>query len=232
MGAVRRALACLVVAALPYPLLAQQSCPDPPAIHASSHDLNMFSDQQEVDLGDAMAENLSRPYPVIADEALNSYLQALGQRVVQHLPPNHLNFRFYLIELPEVNAFSIAGGRVYVSRKMVAMAQTDDELAGVIAHELGHIVTHQTGIFMTRRFKEVLNVTQVGDRDDIFKKFHDYLENALRKPPKGGNSEEKEQYVQTRSRFTLWRARDMPHTPTSIFGIAFSRPWKNRQLAD
>src|ERR1700746_4002555 len=142
MGALRRALVCFVVAALPSPLLSQQSCPEPPAIQASSHDLNMFSDQQEVDLGDAMAESLSRPYPVIVDEALNGYLTALGQRGVQHLPPNHLNFRFYLIELPEVNAFSSAGGRIYVSRKMAAMAQSDDELAGVLAHELGHIVTH------------------------------------------------------------------------------------------
>lgn len=217
MGALRRALACFVVAALPSPLLAQ-SCPDPPAIQASSHDLNMFSDQQEVDLGDAMAENLSRRYPVIADEALNGYLTTLGQRVVQHLPPNHLNFRFYLIELPEVNAFSIAGGRVYVSRKMAAMAQSDDELAGVLAHELGHIVTHQTAIFMSRRFKEVLNVTQVSDRDDIFKKFHDYLENALRKPPKGGTSEEKEQYVADQvALYAMARAGYAPHAYVDLW---------------
>ena len=87
--------------------------------------------------------------------------------MVQHLPPTQLKFRFYLMELPEVNAFSIAGGRVYVSRKMVALAKTDDELAGVLAHELGHIVTHQIAIEMTTRLRDVLSVKQVGDRTDV-----------------------------------------------------------------
>jgi WD40 repeat protein len=217
MRPLRWTLASIAIAVLACPLLAQQNCPPPPAIQAVSRDLNMFSDQQEVDLGDAMAENLGRRYPVIDDNALNSYLRALGQRVVQHLPPNNLNFRFYLIDLPEVNAFSIAGGRVYVSRKMVAMAQTDDELAGVLAHELGHIVTHQTAIFMTRRFREVLNVDQGGDRDDIFKKFHEYLENAARKPPRGGD-EEKAQYVADQvALYAMARAGYAPHAYVDLW---------------
>jgi hypothetical protein len=60
---------------------------------------------------------------------------------------------------------------------------------------MGHIVTHQHAILMTRRLKEVLGVTQVGDRADIFDKFQRLLENERRKPshinPEGGE----DQYV-------------------------------------
>ena len=108
----------------------QQECPVPPGIAPLSHDLNMFSDVQEVDLGDAMAEQTSMHTEIIQDEALTAHLQALGDRIVQYLPANNLKFRLYLIELPEANAFSIAGGRVYVARKMIALTQNDDELAG------------------------------------------------------------------------------------------------------
>jgi WD40 repeat protein len=171
----------------------QQACPLPPVLQPLPAGMNMFSDQQEADLGDAMAEHINPGgLKVIENDALTDYLRALGNRLVQHLPPTQMKFRFYLIEFPEANAFSIAGGRIYVSRKMVVMARSEDELAGIIGHELGHIVTHQTAIFMTQRFREVLGVTQVGDRKDIFDKFHQYLENYRRKPSRG-ESEEKEQ---------------------------------------
>jgi len=152
----------------------------------------MFSDQQEADLGDAMAEQIAPRLTIIENDALTMYLRALGNRLVQHLPPSNLNFRFYLVELPEPNAFSIAGGRVYVSRKLIIFAHSEDELAGVLAHELGHIMTHQSAIYMTRRLREVLGITQVGDRTDVFTKYHQYLENYRRKPSKG-ESEQKEQ---------------------------------------
>ena len=200
------------------PALAQRDCPQPPAIQPLSQETNIFSDQQEVDLGDATAESLAQRVRVIDDDKLNSYLRALGERVVQYLPPNHMQFRFYLIELPEVNAFSIAGGRVYVARKMVALAQSDDELAGVLAHELGHIVTHQSAVFMTQRFREVLNVTQVGSRDDVFQKYHQFLENVARKPGRGATSEQKGQMAADQvALYAMARAGYAPHAYVDLW---------------
>src|SRR5882724_3572239 len=145
---------CLNVPASP-----QQNCPLPPSLQSVLPAENIFSDQQEVDLGDAMAEAVALHVNIIQNDELSAHLREVGNRLVQYLPPTKLNFRFYLIDLPQVNAFSIAGGRVYVSRKIVAFAHNDDEIAGVLAHELGHIVTHQSAIEMTRAFREVLNVT-------------------------------------------------------------------------
>lgn len=173
----------------------QQNCPLPPSLQSVLPAENIFSDQQEVDLGDAMSEAVALHVNIIQNDELSAHLREVGNRLVQYLPPTKLNFRFYLIDLPQVNAFSIAGGRVYVSRKIVAFAHNDDELAGVLAHELGHIVTHQSAIEMTRAFREILNVTQVGSRDDVFRKFHQYVENVSRQRHRGRSEEEKHQIV-------------------------------------
>ena len=162
----------LVLLALGAPKSVGQNCPSPPVLQPLPRGLDIFSDEQEADLGDAQAEQIAPRLRIIENDALTDYLRVLGNRLVQQLPPTKLNFRFFLVDLPEPNAFSIAGGRVYVSRKLVVFSKNEDELAGVIAHELGHIVTHQSGIYLTRRFREVIGVTQVGDRADVFAKYH------------------------------------------------------------
>jgi predicted Zn-dependent protease len=181
---------CGIVPARP-----QQNCPLPPSLQSISPADNMFSDQQEVDLGDAMAEAVALRVNIIQNDELTAHLRELGNRLIQHLPSTKLNFRFFLIDLPQINAFSIAGGRVYVSRKIVAFARNDDELAGVLAHELGHVVTHQSAIEMTRAFREILSVTQVAGRDDVFRKFHQYAENVSRQRHRSRGEEEKHQIV-------------------------------------
>lgn len=186
---------------------AQQACPQAPVLQPIPANENMFTDAQEVDLGDAMSENIALHLNVISNDELTAHLREIGDRLIRYLPPTQLKFRFYLVDLPSVNAFSIAGGRVYVSRKLVAFVQNDDELAGVLAHELGHIVTHQTAIQMTRSFREVLNVTQVGDRDDIFRKWHQYVENVSRSPRAKHNEGEKHQVAADQVEvFTIARA--------------------------
>ncbi len=175
-------------------LPAQQSCPQPPALQKVTGK-NIFTEQQEVDLGDAMGESLAREFPLIDDPALTSHLEALGARLAKFLPPNNLRFRIFLIESPEVNGFSLSGGRIYITRKLVALTRSDDELAGVVAHEMGHIVTHQQSIAMTRLLKQVLGVTEVGDRADIFDKFQRVLENARRNPTHVRAKSQENEYV-------------------------------------
>jgi WD40 repeat protein len=172
----------------------QQPCPQPPALQKVTGK-NIFTEQQEVDLGDAMGESFAREFPLIDDPALTSHLEDLGTRLARFLPPNNLRFRIFLIESPEVNGFSLSGGRIYITRKLVALARSDDELAGVVAHEMGHIVTHQHAIAVTLRLKQVLGVTQVGDRADIFDKFHQLLENARRNPTHVTAERQENEYI-------------------------------------
>ena len=133
-------------------------------------------------LGDAVAEHIQRDHRVISDEQLTSHLRKIGERLTKHLPPTALRFQFFLFDVNDVNAFTLPGGRIYVSRKMVAFAKNEDELAGVVAHELGHIVARHSAIDMTSLFRDVLGVSQVTDRADIFARYNQLIENAARKP--------------------------------------------------
>src|SRR5205814_7857084 len=116
--------------------------------------------------------HLQRSFRVIDDDAITDRLSAIGDRIVKHLPPLGMRVRFLLVDIPEANAFTLPGGRVYVTRKLVALAESEDELAGVIAHEAGHVIARHGAISMTKLFREVLGVTSVSDRRDIFDKYN------------------------------------------------------------
>jgi hypothetical protein len=163
------------------PMQAQDACV-PPNLPAGRHATNIFSEQQEEDLGDAMAEHVQRNYRVSTDERLTGYLREITTRLLKHMPTTQLHLQIFLVDLSDANAFNMAGGRVYVSPKIVALAQNEDELAGVLAHELGHLVVHQMAIDMTRDMGQLLKVTQVTDRRDIFEKYHQFILAESRKP--------------------------------------------------
>lgn len=172
----------MLCAALVVQLQAQQgNCLSPVALPAASEP-NIFSQEQEVYLGEASAEQIQKNYRIIEDTELTVFLTHIGERLNKNLPLANLHFQFFLVDLPDANAFVLPGGRIYVSRKLVALAQSEDELAGVISHELGHLVAHESAIDMTRLFKEILNVTQVTDRQDVFEKYNQLLDNIRRKP--------------------------------------------------
>lgn len=159
----------------------QKNCLPAP-IATTSTEPNIFTEEQETFLGEAIAEQIQKQDPVFEDKALVSYLDAMGERLLRHLPLKQTKLRFFLVDLPDANAFVLPGGRIYVSRKLVALAQNEDELASVISHELGHLAAHETAIEMTRHFREVLGVTSVTDRRDIFERYNQLIDNVMRKP--------------------------------------------------
>jgi len=153
----------------------------------------MFNDRQEQDLGDALAEyfeSAMRIAPPPADDRLTR----IGERLLATLPPSGLQYRFRIYESGEVNGFSLAGGRVYISRKLIAAVKSEDELAGVVAHEIGHLSTHQTAIEITRILRIRLGVEAVTDRADIFAKVHRMM-NTAEKPQEEENREDKDELV-------------------------------------
>lgn len=151
-----------------------QEC-SPPALKPS-HKLNLFDEQQEYDLGEISAQYISFSLHVIEDEEVAGRLQALGNRLVSQMPPTKLRFRFFVVDSPEANAFAIPGGRVYVTRRLITTVRSEDELAGVIGHEMGHQLAHHGALDWSRTFSEVLGVTSVKDRADIEDKFNQYLD--------------------------------------------------------
>jgi len=78
----------------------------------------MFSDSQEMDVGDAIAEQVQREFLVIDDPDYTGYVQRVGQKLLDHAPLTELRVQFFLSDLAVANALSLPGSRVYVSRKL------------------------------------------------------------------------------------------------------------------
>ncbi len=157
----------------------QKSClPTPVAPTVAG---NIFSEEQEMFLGEAIAERINKDFTLIEDKALLGYLDAMGERLLRHLPLKQTRLRFFIVDLADANAFVLPGGRIYVSRKLIAIAQNEDELASVISHELGHLAAHETAIEVTRQFREVIGVTAVTDRRDIFDRYNQLIDSVMRK---------------------------------------------------
>lgn len=157
------------------------------------HDPNIFNEQQEEWLGEIVAPQVEKRFNVIADPQTD-YLQKLGYRLLAQLTPTTMHYHFTIIDLPDTNSFGLPGGYIYLSRRIVALAQNEDELAGLLGHEIGHIITHQSAIDISRTFKEVLGVTQVGDRKDILDKWNQLLDSVEKKSSR--YSEKREQQEQ------------------------------------
>jgi hypothetical protein len=152
-------------------LFAQEPC-TPPPLNLRTSEPNIFSEQQEQELGDILAQEL-KYLRVTDNRAVTAYMAGIGDRLAQHLPPTQFRFHYFLLDSASPNAFSLAGGRIYVSRGMVALLRGPDEMAAILAHEMGHIVSHQSAIDATFLLQEVLGVKQVRDRQDIQKRLGD-----------------------------------------------------------
>ena len=193
-----RLLSCigvLVVVGLLGTLAVAQSnvpaCGLPPVVAANAQP-NIFSDEQEQWLGDAMADMLEREYKPARDDAQSAYLQAIVDKLARNLPPNEIKFRVLVVDSSEVNGFSLAGGHIYITRKLAAIAQNDDELASVLGHEMGHIASHQFAFETTRDLKRLLGITSVGDRADIYAKFQKLMDARMtdKHPGKSGDDDD------------------------------------------
>ncbi len=146
-------------------------------------------------LGAAQAAGLEQSITLISDQELTSYLQGIVDRLAENLPPGHVDFKVKLIDPPNAEAFSIAGGRIYISRKIVAVTRNEDEMAGILAHEMGHIAAHHAAIQTSENLRKALQITQVTDEEDVTAKWNQLLSNYRRQK---GSSYEKVMEIEER----------------------------------
>ena len=148
----------------------------PPSISSNPKVYNIFSPEQEMVLGELTYERMSGELRFVRDPEIVAYVDRIGERLTKYLPPTGLKFHFLIVDLSEANAFNVPGGYVFVSRKLIAFANSEDELAGVMAHELGHAVVHHVASNVSELFRKILNVSKVEDRKDITEKYNLLIE--------------------------------------------------------
>jgi len=105
---------------------------------------NKYTPAQDVKLGREAAAEAEKQLPIMRDDAVTSYVEEIGRRLVDAIPPElrHPEFRysFKVVNVREINAFALPGGPMYVNRGMIEAAKAEGEIAGVMAHELSHVV--------------------------------------------------------------------------------------------
>jgi beta-barrel assembly-enhancing protease len=99
-----------------------------------------ISQDQEVELGRQYAEQISTQLPLVRDPAITAYVTELGHRIARQTSRANLEWRFSVVDAREVNAFAVPGGYVYINRGLIERADRMSELAGVLGHEIGHVV--------------------------------------------------------------------------------------------
>lgn len=98
------------------------------------------SEEQEIALGREHAKQIAAKLPLVTDTGITSYVQELGVRLASRTTRADLPWRFSVIDSKDVNAFALPGGFIYVNRGLIEHVDRMDELAGVLGHEIGHVV--------------------------------------------------------------------------------------------
>ncbi len=107
-------------------------------------ELTLVSLEQEQKLGEEEAKKVEAQMGVLEDPTLTGYLDALGQRLARESPRQDVAYRFRIVDTAEPNAFALPGGPVYVSRGLLALVNAEDELAGVVGHEIAHVAARHS----------------------------------------------------------------------------------------
>jgi peptidase M48-like protein len=126
---------------------------------------NKFKPEQDVELGRQAAAEVRKQYPIIRDDQISTYLKGIGDRLVAAAPPELNNpiyeYSFTPVNLKEINAFALPGGPMFVFRGMFDAAQSEAEVAGVMAHELSHVLLRHGTANETKAENPWLQIGQV-----------------------------------------------------------------------
>ncbi len=99
----------------------------------------LLSTKQEAELGEKSAQQLAQSIGLVPDTDLTGYVQAVGHRLAKESPRTDVAYTFHVVEMAEPTAFALPGGYIYVSRGIFLLLNSEEELAGVLGHEIGHV---------------------------------------------------------------------------------------------
>lgn len=177
-----------------------------------------LSDAEEAELGFGMAQQFLSSKRLVADDELQRYVNSVGVWLTQQSERPNLPWRFAVIEGEAPNAFAVPGGYVFISRGMLALAETESELAGILGHEISHVVRkhHLRWIYMNkdlevsvRRAEEQIGKTSAASRE-LFQEMGKLMQSSIEqmKSPelRAGLSKSEEFEADTDGAILAWRA--------------------------
>jgi predicted Zn-dependent protease len=120
----------------------------------------LVSARQEREIGAAESKKVEALMGLVDQAALQAYVQAIGGRLARHSPRQDVDYSFQVVDAMEPNAFALPGGFIYVSRGLLALVNEEDELAGVLGHEIGHVAArhHVRSVTVATPFAIVVGI--------------------------------------------------------------------------
>jgi MAF protein len=103
-----------------------------------------YSTDKEIQMGEAIAREVEKTEKFAEDPLMQKRVEDIGKRIAAVCDRKDIDYHFYVLDDDEVNAVSLPGGYVYVNKGLVERVANDDELAGVLGHEVGHIVARHS----------------------------------------------------------------------------------------
>lgn len=123
-------------------LLALGGCAQNPV--SGQQDFVLMSEAQEISLGRSANADVFKQYKEYDAPALQDYVDSVGQKIAQHSHRPNLHYHFTVLDTPEINAFALPGGYVYITRGILAYLNSEAELAAVLGHEIGHVTARHS----------------------------------------------------------------------------------------
>ena len=100
---------------------------------------NLFSAEQDIEIGRKSALEVERQLPILHDAQLDAYVNAIGARLAAVIPGAKFPYQFKVVNASDINAFALPGGFMYLNRGLIEAAKNEGQLAGVVAHEMSHV---------------------------------------------------------------------------------------------
>ena len=99
-----------------------------------------FSVEKERDLGEKVFHEIQKQGEIVRIPSVHVYIDTLGRKILAHADASVFPIRFMVLKESEPNAFAIPGGRIFITTGLVLLVESEDELAGVMGHEIAHVV--------------------------------------------------------------------------------------------
>ncbi|MFH0771477.1 MAG: M48 family metallopeptidase [Candidatus Omnitrophota bacterium] len=107
-------------------------------------DMLFISSQQESSMGDSIAKQVEKHYKLVEDKQIQERVELIGEKLAQICDRKDVIYHFKVLDVDDINAVSLPGGWVYIFKGLLEKVKNDDELAAVIAHEIGHIAARHS----------------------------------------------------------------------------------------
>jgi len=130
------------------------------AILAKPTNSNGFTVGEEKELGEKLLYAVRASFPILGDPDLHQYINSLGAEVLQVAGFQFFDYRFYIVESNQFNAFAAPSGLIFFYTKLIESMNSEDELVSVLAHEIGHVAKRHLASRMEKG--RIINLASLG----------------------------------------------------------------------